>query len=544
MPQKRTIRCAIYTRKSSDEGLDQEFNSLDAQREACEAYIASQKHEGWKLLPQHYDDGGVSGATMERKGLRRLLDDIDAGIVDLVVVYKVDRLTRSLADFAKLIERLDASGSSFVSVTQAFNTSTSMGRLTLNVLLSFAQFEREVTAERIRDKIAQSKAKGMWMGGNVPLGYDVDGRSLKPHTEEAKIVVRLFELYDELDCLRQVEQRANKAGYRTKVRQMKNGRTTGGGPFSRGRIQHILRNPLYVGKVRHKNVVYDGLHDPVIDQDLFERVQAKLDAASKRIGKVRKARVPSPLAGRIFDEHGHRLTPSHTTRGPKRFRYYVSQSLVKKSGGVRNGVRLPAQTVEGAVASAIKTKITQNRAMLLSSADQTLEGVEKREQTLDLLANAEPERLLELATRVVVGPTHLGIKLRLPTDAWAGCDPVEILEPFTVRRRGVERKIILGDARPTPDETLQRTLGRALNWRDRILAGERMEALAEDAGVSSRFLRDRLQLAFLSPVIMTAILNGTQPVDLSTNTFVRSDIPLDWSEQEKMFGFNRPSLVR
>lgn len=544
MRQKQTIRCAIYTRKSSDEGLDQEFNSLDAQREACAAYIASQKHEGWKLLPEHYDDGGASGATMERKGLQRLLDDIDAGKVDLVVVYKVDRLTRSLADFAKLIERLDASGSSFVSVTQAFNTSTSMGRLTLNVLLSFAQFEREVTAERIRDKIAQSKAKGMWMGGNVPLGYDVDGRSLKPHAKEAKIVVQLFELYDELDCLRQVEQRASKAGYRTKVRRMKNGRTTGDRPFSRGRIQHILRNPLYVGKVRHKDMVYDGLHDPVIDQDLFERVQAKLDAASRRIGKVRKARVPSPLAGRIFDEQGHRLTPSHTTRGPKRFRYYVSQSLVKNSGEVTDGVRLPAQTVEGAVASAIRSRITQDRTILLSAADQTLEGVEKREQALDLLANAAPEKLLALATRVVVGPAHLGIRLRLPADEWASCDPVEILEPFTVRRRGVERKIVLGDARPAPDKTLQRTLGRALNWRDRILAGERMEALAEDAGVSSRFLRDRLQLAFLSPAIMTAILNGTQPVDLSTNTLVRSDIPLDWSEQEKMFGFDRASIVR
>ena len=216
---------------------------------------------------------------------------------------------------------------------------------------------------------------------------------------------------------------------------------------------------------------------------------------------------------------------------------------MKKSGEAGVGIRLPAQTVEAAVTSAIQTRITQDRAVLLSSADQTIEEVEKREHALDLLANAKPEKLLELATRVVVGPAHLAIELRIPADAWASGDPIEILEPFTVRRRGVERKIVLGDARPASDKTLQRTLGRTLNWRDSILAGERKEALAEDEGVSSRFLRDRLQLAFLSPVIMTAILNGTQPVDLSTNILVRSDIPLDWSEQERMFGFDRVSLV-
>ena len=538
MTEKRSIRCAVYTRKSSEEGLDQEFNSLHAQREACEAYVASQKHEGWKLLIDRYDDGGISGATMERLGLQRLLDDIDKGRIDLVVVYKVDRLTRSLADFAKLIERLDAADASFVSVTQAFNTSTSMGRLTLNVLLSFAQFEREVTAERIRDKIAQSKSKGMWMGGLVPLGYAVDGRSLKPAPAEAQTVRRLFELYDEFGCLRRVEQEAEQAGFRTKARTAKDGRIVGGGPFSRGRIQHILRNPLYIGKVRHKARVHDGLHDPVVEQNLFDRVQAQLDRASKRATKSKGARVVSPLAGRIFDAQGARLTPSHTTRGQKRFRYYVSQALVKKSGETRDGLRLPAQTIESAVSFAIAAWLRADRAALLPAGSPSFEQVEERKEALDALFNSNPAKLLDLAEHVVVGSGQLSISVRLPGRAWVNCDPIEITAPFTHRRRGVERKIVLGDARPTPDATLQRTLGRALIWKDRILAGERVEALAAAEGVSSRFLRDRLQLAFLSPRIKRAILDGTQPPHLSSNTFVRNDIPLSWAEQERVFGFD------
>ena len=246
------VRCAIYTRKSSEDGLEQDFNSLDAQREACAAFIASQKAEGWVLLPEHYDDGGLSGGTLERPALRRLMGDLEAGKVDQIVVYKIDRLTRSLADFAKLVERLDAAGASFVSVTQSFNTATSMGRLTLNVLLSFAQFEREVTAERIRDKIAASKRRGLWMGGLVPFGYDADGRTLKIREDEAAVVRQLFELYRRLGAVRAVHAEALRLGFRSRVRMLASGRTVGGGSFSRGHIHQMLSNPLYAGRIRHK----------------------------------------------------------------------------------------------------------------------------------------------------------------------------------------------------------------------------------------------------------------------------------------------------
>ena len=248
----RRIRCAVYTRKSSEDGLEQDFNSLDAQREACEAYIASQRHEGWELLPDRYDDGGISGGHLDRPALHRLMEAVDAKQADQIVVYKIDRLTRSLADFAKLVDRLDDAESSFVSVTQSFNTATSMGRLTLNMLLSFAQFEREVTAERIRDKIAASKRKGMWMGGLVPLGYDADGRTLRISETEARIVRRLYDLYLERGTLREVKEQAEQEGLRSKLRQSPSGRTSGGKPLDRGQIQHLLSNPVYAGRIRHK----------------------------------------------------------------------------------------------------------------------------------------------------------------------------------------------------------------------------------------------------------------------------------------------------
>lgn len=281
------IRCAIYTRKSTEDGLDQAFNSLDAQREACEAYIASQKHEGWKLLKSHYDDGGKSGGNLERPALKQLLSEIEAGRVDMVVVYKIDRLTRSLTDFAKLVERFDQVGASFVSVTQQFNTSTSMGRLTLNVLLSFAQFEREVTAERIRDKIAASKKKGMWMGGFPPYGYDKTKDGLQINQCEAEVIQDLFEAYVRLGCVRKLLTYAEDMNYRTRVLVFKSGRTRGGGWFNRGGMYHLLSNPLYIGKIKHHDQVFDGLHDPIIDEELWAQVQATLSSNRiKRKGAV------------------------------------------------------------------------------------------------------------------------------------------------------------------------------------------------------------------------------------------------------------------
>jgi site-specific DNA recombinase len=351
---KTPVRCAIYTRKSSDEGLEQAFNSLDAQWEACAAYVASQKGQGWRLLPHRYDDGGVSGGTLERPGLQMLLSDIEAGKVDLVVVYKVDRLTRSLADFAKLVERFDKAGVSFVSVTQQFNTATSMGRLTLNVLLSFAQFEREVTAERIRDKIAASKKKGLWMGGLVPLGYDAKDRTLVVNEAEAQTVRTIFQLYLELGCARRVKEAADRQGLVSKYRRFESGKTFGGVAFTRGRIYHLLANPVYVGEIRHKRCSYPGQHPAIIDRATFETVNLRLKANASRVKTPTSAATHAPLVGKLTDETGKRLTPSHAVRRGKRYCYYVSRRLVAESGkSDSRGWRLPAAALEGALAGVI-----------------------------------------------------------------------------------------------------------------------------------------------------------------------------------------------
>lgn len=326
---KSTIRCAIYTRKSSEEGLEQSFNSLEAQREACQAYVASQKHENWRALSAHYDDGGYSGGSMDRPALQQLLADIDAGKIDTVVVYKVDRLTRSLADFAKIIERFDTRQVSFVSVTQQFNTTTSMGRLTLNVLLSFAQFEREVTGERIRDKIAASKRKGMWMGGTLPVGYDLCDRKLVVNVEEAAQVKKIFELYLELGCVSKLKECLSRAGFKSKVRTNRSGQKAGGKSYARGALYCLLQNPIYIGKIRHRDAVYEGEHKGIIPQQLWERVQERLktNGITRRTG--RNAKSPSLLVGLLYDPQGNRFTPFHTDRRGKRYRYYVSQAQFK-----------------------------------------------------------------------------------------------------------------------------------------------------------------------------------------------------------------------
>src|SRR5690349_17285629 len=316
--------CAIYTRKSSEEGLEQEFNSLAAQREACEAYIRSQQHEGWVLARTHYDDGGFSGGNMERPALRRLLADIRGGRIDIIVVYKVDRLTRSLADFARLVEIFDAQGVSFVSVTQQFNTTSSMGRLTLNVLLSFAQFEREVTGERILDKIAASKKKGMWMGGNVPLGYDASERTLVVNAAEAETVRCIFALYRELGCVRRAKQEADRLGLSTKRSTTAGGIERGGRPFSRGHLYHLLSNPIYIGEIAHKGQLYPGQHPALIDAYTWAAVRDQLGANARDHRRKARATEPSLLAGVLVDARGERLTASHAVKEGRRYRYYVS----------------------------------------------------------------------------------------------------------------------------------------------------------------------------------------------------------------------------
>jgi site-specific DNA recombinase len=356
-------RCVVYTRKSSEEGLEQEFNSLHAQREACAAFIKSQQGEGWRLVKTDYDDGGISGATMERPSLQRLLEDIRQGLVDFVVVYKVDRLTRALADLARMVELFDAHGVSFVAVTQQFNTTSSMGRLTLNVLLSFAQFEREVTGERIRDKIAASKRKGMWMGGYPPLGYDVRDRRLVMNEAEAAQVADIYKLYLELGSVRLLKRQLDQSGVVSKVRISRRGLRSGGHSFSRSALNELLANPIYLGEIRHKDERYPGQHEPLLDRELWERAQQRLREGTRHGGDASVKAPTSPLAGMVFDEQGEPLyVQCAVTRG-RLYRYYVSRALVLGTAAKQQwGWRLPASELERAVLSAAQIIRIDQRA--------------------------------------------------------------------------------------------------------------------------------------------------------------------------------------
>jgi site-specific DNA recombinase len=349
-----TVRCAIYTRKSSEEGLEQEFNSLQAQREACDAFIDSQRHEGWVCQRAAYDDGGFSGATLDRPALQQLLADVKAEWVDTIVVYKIDRLTRSLADFAKIVEILDATSASFVSVTQQFNTTTSMGRLTLNVLLSFAQFEREVIGERIRDKIAASKKKGIWMGGVPPLGYQAPDRKLVIVDSEAEIVRFIFRRYAELGSVRWLRDELEALGIQSRFRTSASGRVSGGKPFARGAIYLMLQNRIYRGEIVHKEQSHPGEHPPIIDQPLWDAVQAQLVGNAAQWNEGGKTRQPSLLAGMLFDGDGNRMTPSHAVKKGTRYRYYVSRSLITKDRTDDSaGLRIPAAEIEQLVSDRV-----------------------------------------------------------------------------------------------------------------------------------------------------------------------------------------------
>jgi site-specific DNA recombinase len=353
-PVGKLARCAIYTRKSSEHNLDLAFSSLDAQREACEAYIRSQAHEGWRLIPGRYDDGAFSGASLERPALQQLLADVRASTIDIVLVYKVDRLTRSLADFAKLIELFDAHGVSFVSVTQSFNTSSSMGRLTLNVLLSFAQFERELIGERVRDKIAASKRKGIWVGGPVPLGYAAVDKKIRVVPNEAEAVRTIFARYLQLGSVRALAEDLDRRGIRSKPRRLSTGRTIGGGRFGVGALAHLLKNRFYIGEVVYRGAVHRGAHEPILDSALFAAVQGKLAAQ----GVARRCRLRGPsalLTGRIFDEYGNRMSPTHANKGGARYRYYISQAVLQKKPQAPGSVsRVPAAELETLVLAALR----------------------------------------------------------------------------------------------------------------------------------------------------------------------------------------------
>jgi site-specific DNA recombinase len=541
----KKIRCAVYTRKSSEDGLEQEFNSLDAQREACAAYVANQKQEGWTLIADAYDDGGLSGGSLERPALKQLLDDIRDGHVDQIIVYKIDRLTRSLADFAKIVDTLDAAGASFVSVTQSFNTATSMGRLTLNMLLSFAQFEREVTADRIRDKIAASKRKGLWMGGAVPIGYDADGRTLKINAAEAQTIRTLYDLYEKHGTARMVTEVAMDLNLRTRRRETTTGKVSGGTPFGRGHIHHILTNPLYAGRIRHKKVIHEGQHPPLIEPDQWDQIQEKLQEGASRSRAKITAATKSLLCGKLFDETGDRLTPSHTkTRAGIRLRYYISHRLVAKSGEANLcGWRLPAEELERKIADMVRSMILVPAFSGRITPDAAAEDVGRMRSALKEMAGKETvDTILSLIARIDVTPGKIRISLdpdiiatalELDRDALSE-DALHHSFPFQLRKRGVETKLIFADSSTGVDEKLVSNIAKAHHWLGQIKAGKTFAEIAETDARSKRRIQQMIDLAFLAPDIVRDALEGRQPLGFTSDWCLRHSLPSNWAEQRKI----------
>ena len=551
---RRTHRCAIYTRKSSEEGLEQAFNSLHAQREACEAFIRSQAGEGWKLIKTAYDDGGLSGGSMERPALQRLLTEISEGLIDVVVVYKVDRLTRSLADFAKMVELFDARGVSFVAVTQQFNTTTSMGRLTLNVLLSFAQFEREVTGERIRDKIAASKRKGMWMGGVPPLGYDIRDRRLVINPAEAQTVRLIYQRYLELGCVRKLSRELDQRRVVSKLRVSKKGIKSGGCPFSRGALYELLANPIYIGEIRHKQERHPGLHDAIVPRELWENVQQRLKESASRSRGTPGRSITSPLAGKLFDADGQPLYVQGATKGNRRYRYYVSKCLVNGGAADRGkGWRLPATELERVVAAAAR-QILNDRAGLVEALQKS--EIESPDTKATVESSAALSRrlakqgdsgacLAELIDRVELCDDGVSVTLGIQVPcSRAGVRTTSFLTlsrvlPLKMKRRGVEVRFVLAgeDATWQIDPALLKAVARARAWFDELASG-RVRSFGEIARrerVTRRYVERLSRLAFAAPAIVEAICQGHQPGDLSAETLLkRIDLPLDWSAQLKV----------
>lgn len=553
---KSVVRCAVYTRKSSEEGLEQSFNSLDAQREACEAFILSQRHEGWCVLPISYDDGGYSGGNMQRPAFQQLLADVAANKIDTIVVYKVDRLTRSLADFAKTIEVLDARGVSFVSVTQQFNTTTSMGRLTLNILLSFAQFEREVTGERIRDKIAASKRRGMWMGGPVPVGYNVKDRKLISNPEEAKTVVKIFTLYLETGCVRELKGRLDNEGLRSKVRT-RAGKLSGGSSFSRGALYKILNNRIYLGEIGHKGQFHPGEHEAIISRELWDQVQTQLrdDNQGRRSGL--RVESPSLLTGLIFDGEGNKLTPSHAVKNGRRYRYYC-QAVTQQGIGKGSSIRIPAHDIEGRVLARIAEFLQLEKEVMdqLGAAEETAESIQQLLRSAvdtSLILNAGTrnqgsEVIRQVVHRVVVQAECVQILLKRkdlrrillkegPQDQVSG-HIISLEFAARLARRGREIRLVVSPgAEKAPgyqSRALLKAVARAHDWREQLIIGQAsgLQAIAKQTGLDESYVRRIFGLAFLAPDIVESILDGRQPHDLTLEK-LRTRLPITWAEQRR-----------
>jgi site-specific DNA recombinase len=561
-----TVRCAIYTRKSSEEGLEQEFNSLQAQREACEAFINSQRHEGWVCQRPAYDDGGFSGATMDRPALQRLLADITAGRIDTVVVYKIDRLTRSLADFAKIVEILDARGASFVSVTQQFNTTTSMGRLTLNVLLSFAQFEREVIGERIRDKIAASKKKGMWMGGVPPLGYGVQGHKLVIVDSEAEIVRFIFCRYAELGSVRWLRDELEALSIQSKLRTNAAGGISGGKPFARGALYLILQNRIYRGEIVHNQQSYLGEHEPIIDKPLWDAVQAQLAGNAAEHNDCGKTRQPSLLAGMLFDGDGNRMTPSHAVKKGMRYRYYVSRSLITKDRTDDSaGLRIPAAEIEQLVSDRVHRWLLDPGSIYKSTSARLPDAsIQQRlvartaeigKRWPELPVARKRVVLTALIERIEVSVDQIDIRFRpsrlsalldaaaTPLQG-ATDDETELLSvPVRLRRAGREIRMVVDRTDPFDaklDARLIKLLLRARRFNATLARGEGIPfaVLAQRERVSRSYFTRLVRLSYLAPDITQTILDGRQPRDFTAEKLLEySRLPLAWHDQRIALGF-------
>jgi site-specific DNA recombinase len=523
---RKTARCAIYTRKSTEHNLDLEFNSLDAQREACEAYIKSQAHEGWRQVPGQFDDGGISGASLDRPAIQALLLEIEAGNIDIVVVYKVDRLTRSLADFAKLVELFDRRGVSFVSITQAFNTTTSMGRLTLNVLLSFAQFEREVIGERVRDKISASKRKGIWVGGPVPLGYASVDKKIVVIPLEAETVRTIFRRYLELRSIGALLQELDRLGIQTKSRNLSTGKTIGGGRFGKGGLNHLLKNRFYIAEIFYHGEIHQAEHEPILERSLFNAVQARM--ADNNVAKdLHLKGSPSLLAGRIFDDRDNRMTPSHTVKNGVRYRYYVSQATLQRRSPEAGSVpRVAAPDIEALVLKGLSEYLSSARI------------------ATDLGARDFIERYV---IRVVVKSSVIEIELvkfikepeagaGLPIDNQNGEGAPEIFRinwrapTFVAPKGAIHVPPGASTLKPETRDVLLKAIAKARNWVDDLLDGRATSFadIADAEEIGERQVRLLAPLAFVQPRMLQAIVDGSVSSGLTVTSLARS-IPLLWT---------------
>ena len=556
---EKVQRCAVYTRKSTDDGLEQEFNSLDAQYEACAAYALSQRHEGWIVVPDRYDDGGFSGGNMQRSGLKRLLADIAAGKVDIILVYKIDRLTRSLADFAKIVEVLDSAGASFVSITQSFNTTTSMGRLTLNMLLSFAQFEREVTGERIRDKIAASKRKGMWMGGPVPLGYEVDSRKLVVNKTEADLVRHIYQRYLEMSSVVELADELNRLGHRTKVQNRASGPHRGGCIFRRGTLYHLLSNRIYLGQMVHKGEHFAGEHPAIIPNDLWDAVQEKLKANASGTSRRLKSQQPSLLVGLVFDGEGRSMTPSHATKPGKRYRYYVTRPDQLDDAPAW---RVSAHDLERLVCERLSDLLTDQQFLCDLAEGNTADLIQQVLARADLMAanlrsgsaREQASLLPTMITRidlheagidVTVDKSLLASALCLEAVADTAAPQLILTLPATKVRRGHQLRLVIPGPQTisidqaTRDDKLVALIAEAYQARQLILASpdQSIAAIAANHGRCRTRLGKLAAIGCLAPDIVTAIVEGRQPAMLTARTLQDIDLPFAWADQRALLGF-------